>query len=101
MSYSFFYINKINSILLSTLLASAIKQLHEIGIRIWSVTCDEASANVQCYKKQGCDFNVNSIDNFNCKFTVENNLEVNVMFDACHIIKLAKNALGDKKKCQS
>uniref|UniRef100_A0A2S2NZV2 THAP domain-containing protein 9 n=1 Tax=Schizaphis graminum TaxID=13262 RepID=A0A2S2NZV2_SCHGA len=94
---AFFYINKINSSLLSTLLTSAIKQLHEIGIRIWSVTCDGASANVQCFKKLGCNFDVNDIDNFNCKFTVENNLEVNVMFDACHMIKLARNALADKK----
>jgi len=36
---AFFYINKINSSLLSTLLTSAIKQLHEIRIRIY-MECD-------------------------------------------------------------
>ncbi|CAH1722711.1 unnamed protein product [Aphis gossypii] len=101
---AFFYINKINSSLLSMLLSSAIKQFHEIGIRIWSVssvTCDGASANVQCFKKLGCDFDVNNIDNFRCKFIVEKNLEVNVMFDACHMLKLARNTLTEfPPKCR-
>lgn len=45
----------------------------------------------------GCDFDMNNIDNFSCKFTVDNSLEMNVMFDACHMIKLARSALANKK----
>ncbi|KAF0737202.1 THAP domain-containing protein 1-like, partial [Aphis craccivora] len=41
---AFFYVNKINSSILSSLLSSAVKKLHEIGIKIWSVTCDGASS---------------------------------------------------------
>lgn len=94
---AFFYVNKINSSILSSLLSSAIKKLHEIGIKIWSVTCDGASSNVQCFKKLGCNFDVN---NLNCKFTVSN-LEVSVVFDACHMLKLARNALADKQLFKS
>lgn len=85
---AFFYVNKINISILSSLLSSAVKKLHEIGITIWSVTCDGASSNVQCFKKLGCNFDVNNLD---YKFTVSN-LEVSVVFDACHMLKLARSA---------
>lgn len=65
----FFY----NSVLI-TILISAIKKLHAIGIRICSVTCDEAFAKVQYFKKLRCDFDVKNIDIFSFKFTVDNNL---------------------------
>jgi DNA transposase THAP9 len=72
---------------LSTFVTNAILKLHEIGIRIWSVTCDGARTNVQCFKNLGCNFNPDDPD-FKCKFNA-GNLEVNVIFDACHMIKLA------------
>jgi len=74
-----------------------VKKLHEIGIKIWSVTCDGASSNVQCFKKLGCNFDVN---NLNCKFTASN-LEVSLVFDACNMLKLARNALADKQLFKS
>jgi len=73
-------------------MSSAVKKLHEIGIKIWSVTCDGASANLQCFKKLGYNFDEN---NLNCKFSVAN-LEVSVVFDACHMLKLARSSLADK-----
>ncbi|KAF0715996.1 THAP domain-containing protein 1-like isoform X5, partial [Aphis craccivora] len=93
---AYFFVNKINSSVLSTLITSAISKLYDIGIRIWSVTCDGASSNVQCFKKLGCNFNANEND-FNCKFTVGGKLECNAMFDACHMLKLVRNSLADKK----
>lgn len=94
----FFYVNKINSSVLSTLLSTAIVKLHEIGIQVWNVTCDGASANVQCFKKLGCDFD---IDHLNTKFTIDNSIEVYSMFDTCHILKLARSSLADKHIIQS
>jgi len=90
---AFFYHNKINSSVLSTLLSAAIVKLHEIGIQIWNVTCDGASANVQCFKKLGCSFD---IDNLNTKFTINNSIKVYSMFDTCHMHKLARSSLADK-----
>lgn len=57
------------------------------------MTCDGASSNVTCFKKLGCNFVVN---NLNYKFTVSN-LEVSVVFDACHMLKLARSSLADKQ----
>lgn len=84
---AYYFVNKINSSALSTLVTSAIVKLHEIGIRIWSVTCDGAPSNVQCFKKLGCNFNLDNtnINNFKYTFTVAGNLEVNAIFDACHM----------------
>lgn len=50
------------------------------------------------FKKLGYDFYGNNIDIFSINFTEDNNLEVNVMFDAGpgHMIILAKSALADK-----
>lgn len=93
---AYFFVNKINSNVLSTLVTSAILKLYDIGIRIWSLTCDGTSSNVQCFKKLGCDFNVNE-SNFSSKFTVGGKLECNALFDACHLLKLVRNSLADKK----
>lgn len=54
----FFYVNKIDSSVLCTLVSTAIIKLHEIGIKVWNITCDGASANVQCFKKLGCNFDI-------------------------------------------
>jgi len=89
----FFYINKITSSVLSTLLTTAIIKLHEIGFQVWNITCDGASANVQCFKQLGCSFDVNSL---NTKFTVGNCIEVYSVFDACHMLKLARSSFADK-----
>ncbi|KAE9523184.1 hypothetical protein AGLY_016417 [Aphis glycines] len=94
----FFYVNKIDSSILSTLLSTAIMKLHEISIKVWNVTCDGASANVQCFKKLGCNFDINSL---NTKFSIQNSLEVYATFDACHMLKLARSALADKRLFQS
>jgi len=95
---AFFYVNKINSSVLSTLLSTAIVKLHEVGIQVWNVTCDGASANIQCFKKLGCSFD---IDNLNTKFTIDKSIEVYSMFDTCHMLKLARSSLADKQIIQS
>jgi len=69
MSSRFFYINKVDSSILSALLSTAIIKLHEISIKVWNVTCEGASANVQCFKKLDCNFDINSL---NMKLTVQN-----------------------------
>ncbi|KAE9521578.1 hypothetical protein AGLY_018042 [Aphis glycines] len=93
---AYFFVNKINSSALSSLVTSAIIKLHEIGIRIWSVICDGAPSNVQCFKKLGCNFNIDNLNEFKCIFTVAGNLEVSAVFDVCHMLKLARNCLADK-----
>lgn len=90
--------NKINSSVLSTLLSTAIVKLHEVGIQVWNVTCDGASAKILCFKKLGCSFD---IDNLNTKFTIDKSIKVYSMFDTCHMLKLARSTLADKQIIQS
>lgn len=97
----FFYVNKINSSVLSTLISTAIIKLNEVGIQVWNVTCDGAPSNLQCFKKLGCNFDTN---NLNTKFTVNNSnssIEVYSIFDTCHMLKLARSSLADKRIIQS
>ncbi|CAI6377434.1 unnamed protein product [Macrosiphum euphorbiae] len=97
----FFYVNKINSSVLSTLISTAIIKLNEVGIQVWNVTCDGAPSNLQSFKKLGCNFETHSL---NTKFTVNNanrSIEVYSIFDTCHMLKLARSSLADKQIIQS
>ncbi|KAL4112116.1 hypothetical protein QTP88_015964 [Uroleucon formosanum] len=97
----FFYVNKINSNVLSTLISTAIIKLKEVGIQVWNVTCDGAPSNLQSFKKLGCIFDMDSL---NTKFTVNNanrSIEVYSIFDTCHMLKLARSSLADKQIIQS
>lgn len=80
----FFYVNKINSSVLSTFLSTAIVKLHEVGIQVRNMTCDGASANRQCFKKLGCSFDIH---NLNTQFTIDISIEVYFMFDTFHMLK--------------
>lgn len=51
---SYFFIDKINSQVLSQLINICIDKLHAIGIKIWSVTADGISANIQAFQLLGC-----------------------------------------------
>ncbi|KAF0724242.1 Uncharacterized protein FWK35_00027776, partial [Aphis craccivora] len=97
----FFYVNKINSSVLSTLISTAIIKLNEVGIQVWNVTCDGAPSNLQSFKKLGCNFYMHSL---NTKFTVNNanrSIEVYSIFDTCHMLKLARSSLAGKQIIQS
>jgi len=69
-----------------------------LSLPYFSIKIKIASANLQCFKKLGCNFDINSL---NTTFTVHNSLEVYATFDACHMLKLARSALADKRFFQS
>ena len=65
------------------------------GLRVWSVTCDGTSTNLTMLKSLGWKFT----DSFEARVTKfkHSTMDYYVYFtlDACHMIKLARNALGD------
>ena len=65
------------------------------GLRVWSVTSDGTSTNLIMLKSLGCKF-TNSFETVLTKFKHPTmDYFVYCTLDACHMIKLARNALGD------
>lgn len=91
-SASYFFIDKTNSALQSQFINTCLNLLHDINIKVWSVTCDGLIANVKPFNLLGCD-----IDKLSHTFTHPAMGEVNVIFDPCHMAKLARGCLADKK----
>lgn len=70
----------------------AILKLRDVGINVHNVTCDGTSTNISALQKLGCKlpsepyFNVEGVSHNIC-----------VMIDACHMLKLCRNTLAEKK----
>lgn len=68
-----------------------------MDLRIWSVTADDLFTNVSTFEKLGCKLSGVSVEEMQNYFIhPAKNLPVYVIFDACHMLKLARNVLCDK-----
>ncbi len=95
MPIGYFLTSKTTSAIQSQLVLEAIKLLYnKAKIVVRSVTFDGPTKNISTAKKLGCD-----IKNLKGSFPhpCRPDLKVYVVLDICHMIKLARNALGDLK----
>lgn len=89
----YWFVDKIKSTVQSQLIKMAITECNEFGIKIINVTCDSAYANLSTFKILGCDLD-QSYDLIKSDFKIDL-FTPNIYFtlDACHNVKLARNAL--------
>jgi len=90
-----------SSTTLAELIKTALILTSNIQLRISqrSITCDAESTNVSAFNILGCNLfpsNHQDIKNF-FSHTI-NNHKIYVILDACHMLKLARNALADYKE---
>jgi len=94
----YFLISNLNSSQKAELTRHALNLLKETGVNIVRLTFDRCSTNVTMAKFLGCNFNIKTL---NTKFIVHttNNVdvEVAVFLDPAHMVKLVRNAFGEKK----
>ena len=92
----YFLINGIDSQTNSGLIRDALTRLHEIEVEVVSVTLDGPSEHFATMRALGANFD---LSNFQPYFPHPSNPEQNVfvIFDACHMLKLVTNTLGDLK----
>jgi len=88
--------NGLNATNLNTLTRSAIELSFQHGLVVQSVTCDGTSSNLDCMRKFGCQIGA-SADDLNGEFELDGHSMFFVP-DACHMLKLARNALADVKQ---
>lgn len=78
----------------AALLNEAILRLNNAGVTVASITCDGTRTNIATYKLLGADFETER-PYFMNPFKGEN--IIYTIFDPPHMLKLARNCLGNKK----
>ena len=91
---AYFLTNKTNSQIQAQIIKKAIILLYNENIIVKSLTFDGPTKNVATARKLGCN-----IDNLEGSFPhpCRPDLKVYIVLDICHMLKLARNALGDMK----
>ena len=90
----YFLTHELNSDVLCQLIKESIKMLHEVGAHVHAVIFDGASKNVGTAEKLGC--NIKNLDG-SFPHPCHHDRRVHVIFDICHMIKLARNTFSDLK----
>ena len=95
----YFFQNKINSSTQAELIKTALTVAHDAGLRVWGITCVGAFVNFSTMKILGCEFdNIDAYDNIKC--WIDHPVSGEKVFfvpDACHMLKLARNTLGNAR----
>ena len=74
------------------LVLHALTALHEIGLRVWTLTMDSHGSNVSMCRLLGCNTSVKDCC-LKFKHPDDANQEVYVMYDPTHMLKLFRNLL--------
>lgn len=91
----YFLTNGVNGEQRSALLKNCIRLLHETGVEVASVTFDGCPSNFAMAKLLGARFD--DLTNIDPIIKIDNQNMV-IFPDPCHMIKLVRNTLGDKKR---
>jgi len=91
----YFLAHSLNSAQKLELVRHALHVLSNTGINIISLTFDGCSTNITAAKLLGCNF---TVDALNISFASEyDDSKIVAIFDPAHMIKLVRNAFGEKK----
>ena len=97
----YFLTNKTNAAIQASLVKSALSLVADSGFRVWSLTCDGTATNFETLRLLGCSFTPN-YDKMVVSFKHPTRpYNVYSILDACHMVKLARNTLGDYGKFHS
>lgn len=88
----YFLIDGLNGQERVNLLQKAIELLSDTGVKINSITFDGTSVNITMVKSLGADLNTRPYI-----INLHRNEPIYIFIDAAHMIKLVRNAWGDKK----
>lgn len=92
----YFLVSNLNSSQKAEIIKHALNLLHSIGVTIISLTFDGCATNLTTSKLLGCNFNSDTLITY---FTFDDIPNKIVTFmDPAHMIKLVRNAFGEKKQ---
>ncbi|XP_029348598.1 uncharacterized protein LOC107882805 [Acyrthosiphon pisum] len=96
MPIGYFLVAGLNGSERSNLLEQCLNLMSETGAKVHSVTFDGAYTNATMCSKLGASFDINDDSSF-CIQNPFNNEPIFIFYDACHMLKLVRNTLGDMK----
>ncbi|TGZ45601.1 THAP domain-containing protein 9 [Temnothorax longispinosus] len=92
----YYFIDSLNEEERARLVSQCLTSLHDIRINVVSLTFDGAQSNVKMAKKLGAEFNFTEKASMHFPHSVIKE-PIFVIIDACHAIKLVRNALATRK----
>jgi hypothetical protein len=93
----YFLIDGLGALERANLVNQCLTKLHDVGINVIALTFDGASSNIAMANNLGCNLDVDDV-NFSTFFRHPVSDEpVVIFFDPCHMLKLIRNTLADKK----
>lgn len=91
----YFLVKGLNSSELANLVKKCLELIHDTGVIVNSMTFDGAHTNLSICTKLGANLNINNPQFFFPHPVTKE--PVFLFYDPCHMIKLIRNTLGDKK----
>ena len=93
MPVGYFLIDSLDGVSRKGLVQQCLRLLNSSGVDVEALTFDGASSNIAMAKNLGCSFDVNNLKPYFSHPTT--NAKVNIMLDACHMLKLIRNTFAD------
>lgn len=88
-----------SSMILAELIKTALTLTAQAKLRITSVTCDAETVNINALNILGCNIFANNQEEIvNYFMHPTENYKIYIILDACHMLKLARNALADYRE---
>ena len=78
----------------ANLVKQCLMKLHDVGVRVVSLTCDGPSCHLSMMKELGASLDPADL-NPSFVHPSDETLLVFIIFDVCHMLKLVRNVLGD------
>ncbi|CAI6345174.1 unnamed protein product [Macrosiphum euphorbiae] len=92
----YFVVDALKSAQKVELVRHALNVLDSTGVKVLSLTFDGCSSNISAAQLLGCNYVLSALDtSFSSGF--ESNPKIVTLFDPAHMIKLVRNAFGEKK----
>lgn len=92
----YFVVDALKSAQKVELVRHALNVLNSTGVKVLSLTFDGCSSNISAAQLLGCNYVLSALDtSFSSGF--ESNPKIVSLFDPAHMIKLVRNAFGEKK----
>lgn len=89
----YFLIDRMSGVRKSNLVLQSLRLLHETGVNVVCITCNDASTNLSMARTLGCNLDVHYLQPY-FSHPVSNK-RVHFLQDPDHMIKLVWNTLGD------
>ena len=72
------------------------KRLHDIDIKVVSLTCDGPSFHFSMLRELGASINLAKLQ-ASFPHPLDKNVLIHIFLDVCHMLKLVRNTLGEKE----